>query len=97
MARPGCRRAGLAREEPGLRRRALGDCKWARKAPPLLALPVRAVCLRADPRNSRLPSETQPAIGPRSPIMHLTELPPALRNSETSMVAGVTAGARGKA
>jgi len=29
------------------------------------------------------------ATGPRSPIMHLTEPPPFLRNSETSTVMGV--------
>ncbi len=31
-----------------------------------------------------------PATGPRSPIMHLTEPPPFLRNSETSAQIGVT-------
>ncbi len=36
-------------------------------------------------------SESSPsAIGPRSPIMHLTEPPPFLRNSETSIGSGVT-------
>src|SRR6266850_6811407 len=53
-------------------------------------------CRRAEPQKEGMSVETGPyddnssTTGPRSPIMHLTEPPPFLRNSETSAVSGVT-------
>jgi integrase len=59
-------------------------------APDLVAVPAPPDYAPATPRNSKRPSDTESSTGPRSPIMHFTEPPPFLRNSETSTVIGVT-------
>jgi integrase len=59
-------------------------------APGFIKVPKPLDYAVVTPRNSSGPSSTPSSTGPRSPIMHLTEPPPFLRNSETSTVTGVT-------
>jgi integrase len=74
--------------------RGFADALASSDGPP--AAPGRDAVAQAAPGyaetadTSEASIKPQPPTGPRSPIMHLTEPPPFLRNSETSTTTGVT-------
>jgi integrase len=68
--------------------RGFADALTAQNAPPAHPRPIAAPARLA--KSAAKAGGYAPATAPRSPIMHFTEPPPFLRNSETSTVSGVT-------
>jgi hypothetical protein len=67
--------------------RGFADALTAQNAPPAHPRPIVAPARLA--KTAAKAGGYAPRTTPRSPIMHFTDPPPFLRNSETSMVSGV--------
>jgi integrase len=67
---------------------AIGAAQTAQSAPP--AHPQRIVVSDEVAESAARTGGSRSGVGPRSPIMHLTEPPPLARNSETSTRTGAT-------